>query len=67
MVTLPVNRAMRIYATLAHRSEPSGTRERLAKFLLKKYVEGERDRNRLTVEGLSFLRGLERRQKSSQG
>jgi ABC-type phosphate transport system substrate-binding protein len=66
MVTLPVNRAMRIYATLAHRSEASGTRERLTKFLLKKYVEGERDRNRLTVEGLSYLRGLDR-QKGSQG
>jgi hypothetical protein len=66
MVTLPVNRAMRIYATLVRRSETSGTRERLARHLLKKYVEGERDRNRLTVEGLSYLRGLDRH-KASQG
>ena len=58
MVTLPVDRAMRIYATLARRTEPSGTRERLAKHLLEKYVEGEKDRNRLTVKGLSYLRSL---------
>lgn len=64
MVTLPVNRAMRIYTTLAHRSATSGTRERLTKHLLKKYVQGEKDRNRLTVEGLSYLRALDRQRAS---
>jgi hypothetical protein len=66
MVTLPVNRTMRIYAVLARQSEPSGTRERLARHLLRKYAEGERDRNRLTVEGLSYLRAMDRRSASSE-
>lgn len=60
MVTLPVNRAMRIYATLAPRADLSGSRDRLARHLLKKYAQGEKDRNRLTVEGLSYLRALDR-------
>jgi hypothetical protein len=66
MVTLPVSRAMRIYATLTHRDGPSGTRERLARHLLKKYVQGERDRNRLTVEGLSYLRALDNQRAASR-
>jgi hypothetical protein len=60
MNTLPVDRAMRIYSTLADRSETKGARERLSKHLMKKYIEGEKDHHRLTVEGLSYLRALGR-------
>jgi hypothetical protein len=60
MKTLPVERALRIYGTLANRSETKGARERLSKFLMKKYIEGEKDEHRLTVEGLSYLRALDR-------
>jgi hypothetical protein len=60
MVTLPVSRTMRIYATLVHRPEFSEAREKLTRHLLRKYIAGERDRNRLTVEGLSYLRALDR-------
>jgi hypothetical protein len=60
MNTLPVDRAMRIYSTLADRSETKGARERLSKHLMKKYIEGETDHHRLTVEGLSYLRALDR-------
>jgi hypothetical protein len=60
MNTLPVDRAMRIYSTLANRFETKGARERLSKHLMKKYIEGEKDEHRLTVHGLSFLRDLDR-------
>jgi hypothetical protein len=60
MITLPVDRALRIYSALADRSETKGTRERLSKHLMKKYIEGEKDEHRLTVEGLSYLRNLDR-------
>jgi hypothetical protein len=56
MNTLPVDRAMRIYSTLADRSETKGARARLSRHLMKKYIEGEKDYHRLTVEGLSYLR-----------
>jgi hypothetical protein len=61
MNTLPVDRAMCIYSTLADRSETKGARERLSKHLMKKYIEGEKDHYRLTVEGLSYLRALDRK------
>jgi hypothetical protein len=60
MNTLPVDRALRSYSTLANRSETKGSRERLSKHLMKKYNEGEKDQHRLTVHGLSFLRDLDR-------
>jgi hypothetical protein len=60
MHTLPVDRALRIYDTLANRSETKGSRERLSEYLMKKYIEGEKDEHRLTVEGLSYLRALDR-------
>jgi len=44
---------------LADRSETKGARKRLSEHLMKKYVEGEKDEHRLTVEGLSFLRSLD--------
>jgi hypothetical protein len=55
-----VDRALRIYDTLANRSETKGSRERLSEYLMKKYIEGEKDEHRLTVEGLSYLRALDR-------
>lgn len=60
MLTLPVDRALRIYGTLADRSETRGSRERLSRHLMEKYIEGEKDEHRLTVEGLSYLRALHR-------
>jgi hypothetical protein len=60
MNLLPVDRALIIYSTLAGRSESKGARQRLAEHLMKKYIEGERDEHRLTVEGLSYLRHLDR-------
>ena len=52
----PVDRALSIYEALADRSETRGARDRLSKYLAKRYTEGEKDEHRLTVEGLSFLR-----------
>ena len=60
MNILPVDRALRIYATLADRSETKGSREKLSKHLMVKYIEGEKDEHRLTVHGLSYLRDLDR-------
>jgi hypothetical protein len=60
MNTLPVDRALSIYETLADRSVIKGTRERLSKYLMKIYLEGEIDPHRLTVHGLSYLRDLDR-------
>jgi hypothetical protein len=60
MIGLPVDRALRIYGALADRSEAKGAREQLSKHLTKRYLEGEKDEHRLTVEGLTFLRNLDR-------
>ena len=56
----PVDRALSIYEALADRSETRGARDRLSKYLAKRYTEGEKDEHRLTVEGLSFLRSFYR-------
>ena len=48
MNMLPVDRTLSIYGALADLSEP------------KRYIEGERDPHRLTVEGLSYLQKLYR-------
>jgi hypothetical protein len=60
MNTLPVDRAVSIYETLADRSVIKGTRERLSEHLKKIYLEGEKDPHRLTVHGLSYLRAFDR-------
>jgi hypothetical protein len=60
MDTLPVDRALRIYGALANRSETKGARERLSEHLMKLFIDGEKDEHRLTVEGLSYLRALDR-------
>jgi hypothetical protein len=59
-MTIPVDRALSIYAALADRSETKGARERLSRHLMKKYIGGEQDEHRLTVEGLSYLRDIDR-------
>ena len=61
MNTLPVDQALSIYETLADRSAIKGTRERLSKYLMKIYLEGEKDTHRLPVHGLSYLRDLDRK------
>ena len=60
MTSLPVDRALAIYGALADRSEAKGVRDRLSKYLMKRYIEGEKDQHRLTVEGLSYLQHLYR-------
>jgi hypothetical protein len=60
MNILPVDRALRIYDTLANRSETKGSRERLSKYLMERFIGGEKDEHRLTVDGLSYLRALDR-------
>jgi hypothetical protein len=60
MDTLPVDRTLSIYETLADRSVVKGTRERLSKHLMKMYLDGEKDPHRLTVHGLSYLRAFDR-------
>jgi hypothetical protein len=60
MHTLPVDRALAIYETIANRSEPKGTRERLSQHLRKIFLEGERDPHRRTVHGLTYLQNLDR-------
>jgi hypothetical protein len=60
MNILPIDRALSIYGALANRSEARGVRERLARHLMQRFIEGEKDVHRLTVEGLSYLRDLDR-------
>jgi hypothetical protein len=60
MNTLPVDRALSIYETLADRSAVRGARARLSQHLMKMYLEGEKDPHRLTVHGLSYLREIDR-------
>jgi len=60
MFRLPVDRALTIYGALADRSETKGVPDRLSKYLMKRYIEGEKDEHRLTVEGLSYLQNLYR-------
>jgi hypothetical protein len=55
MIGLSVDRALNIYGAIADRSETRDVRERLSKYLIQRYVEGERNEHRLTVEGLSYL------------
>jgi hypothetical protein len=59
-INLPVDRALNIYGALADRPETRGARERLSKHLMKMFMDGEKDEHRLTVHGLSFLRGFDR-------
>ena len=58
MNILAVDRALSMYSALADRSE-RGARKRLSEHLMKKYIEGEKDEHRLTVEGLSYLYNLD--------
>jgi hypothetical protein len=61
MNSLPIDRALRIYTSLADRPETKDARGLLSKHLMKKYIEGEKDEHRLTVEGLSYLQTLYRK------
>jgi hypothetical protein len=60
MNILPVDRALSIYGALADRSEIKGARERLSGHLMQVYIAGEKDEQRLTVEGLCYLHKLNR-------
>jgi hypothetical protein len=61
MIVLPVDRALSIYGALADCSETKGARNRLSEHLMKKYIAGEKDEHRLTVEGLIYLHNLDRK------
>jgi hypothetical protein len=61
MSILPVDRALSIYGALADRSETRGARKALSEHLMKKYLAGEKDEHRLTVEGLVYLHNLDRK------
>ena len=61
MNTLPVDRALSIYGTVADRAETKGAREALATHLMKMFIDGEKDQHRLTVHGLSYLRDYDRK------
>ncbi len=60
MTTLPIDRTLAIYSTIADRSERKGTRERLSQHLWKIFIGGEHDPHRLTVHGLAYLQKLDR-------
>jgi hypothetical protein len=64
MNTLPVDRALAIYGTIANRCEQKGVRDRLSQHLWKVFLEGEHDSHRLTVHGLSYLQKLDRERDS---
>ena len=64
MNTLPVDRALAIYGTIANRCERKGTRDRLSQHLWRVFLEGEHDPHRLTVHGLSYLQRLDRERDS---
>ena len=50
MNTLPVDRTLRIYGTLANRPETKGSRERLSQHLMQKYTDGENDEHRCALD-----------------
>jgi hypothetical protein len=60
MSMLPVDRALSIYSALANRLEAKGARKGLTELLARRYLEGEKDEHRLTVEGLSYLQAFHR-------
>lgn len=60
MSMLPVDRALSIYSALANRVEAKGARKGLSELLARRYLEGENDEHRLTVEGLSYLQTFHR-------
>jgi hypothetical protein len=64
MITLPVDRALAIYSTIANRSETKNVRERLSRHLWQVFADGEHDPHRLTVHGLSYLQNLDRKRDS---
>ena len=64
MNMLPVDRAIRIYGVLANRTEAKGARDKLSRHLMEKFIEGETDQHRLTVNGLSYLQKLDRERDS---
>jgi hypothetical protein len=64
MDSLPVERTLCIYETIANRSAVRGTRDRLSKHLEQMFYQGERDPHRLTVHGLAYLQKLDRERDS---
>ena len=60
MNTLPIDRALAIYGTIANRGEQKGTRDGLSRHLWKAFLAGEHDPHRLTVHGIAYLQNLDR-------
>jgi hypothetical protein len=56
----PIYKLVRPVASDKCQRVAPGCRERLSRYLMKMYIDGERDEYRLTVHGLSYLRNLDR-------
>jgi hypothetical protein len=63
-IALPaIKRALSIYGAVCRHDSDSETRARLARHIVRLCDWGERDQNRLTVHGLTYLRSRELKQK----
>jgi hypothetical protein len=59
-IALPaIMRALNIYGAVSKHGSDQETRQKLAKHIVRLCDWGERDQNRLTVHGLTYLRSRE--------
>lgn len=64
-IALPaILRALNIYGAVSKHGSDKETRQKLAKHIVRLCDWGERDQNRLTVHGLTYLREQEIKHKS---
>jgi hypothetical protein len=64
-IALPaIMRALNIYGAVSKHGSDKETRQKLAKHIVRLCDWGERDQNRLTVHGLTYLREQEIKHKS---
>lgn len=64
-IALPaIMRALNIYGAVSKHGSDKETRQKLAKHIVRLCDWGERDQNRLTVHGLTYLRSRELKNKS---
>jgi hypothetical protein len=64
-IALPaIMRALNIYGAVSKHGSDKETRQKLAKHIVRLCDWGERDQNRLTVHGLTYLRSQELKDKS---
>ena len=66
-IALPaIRRALTIYGAVSKHGSDQETRQRLARHIVRLCDGGERDHNRLTVHGLTYLRSRELKNKSER-